>query len=228
MKLHKSLTISQDCTLQAHTWASIPRWRHQTETFSALLALCAGNSPVTSEFRAKRLVTRSFDVCFDLRLNQQMSKQWRCRWFETPSRSLGRLCNTLRRRRLAGIGICIIKLRRLRFMTGIPIVNRGPWSLFIISWLQANTEAVTFPLRLITWQNRKCNHSSLSIYILLDFVPTISNSLPIPQWNDYPWSKALQINTCGCQMDNLQKWCSSLKSYEKERKLEKKTWSWIL
>ena len=27
-----------------------PWWRHQTETFSALLALCAGNSPVTGEF----------------------------------------------------------------------------------------------------------------------------------------------------------------------------------
>ena len=28
-------------------------WRHQMETFSALLALCAGNSPVTGEFSAK-------------------------------------------------------------------------------------------------------------------------------------------------------------------------------
>ena len=31
------------------------------ETFSALLAICAGNSPVTSEFPAQRPVTRSFD-----------------------------------------------------------------------------------------------------------------------------------------------------------------------
>ena len=37
-------------------------WRHQTETFSALLALCAGNSPVTGEFPSQRSVTRSFDV----------------------------------------------------------------------------------------------------------------------------------------------------------------------
>ena len=28
-------------------------WRHQTETSSALLAICAGNSPVTGEFPAK-------------------------------------------------------------------------------------------------------------------------------------------------------------------------------
>ena len=38
------------------------------ETFSALLAICAGNLPVTGEFPAQRPVTRSFDVFFDLRL----------------------------------------------------------------------------------------------------------------------------------------------------------------
>ena len=44
------------------------------ETFSALLALFAGNSPVTGEIPAQRPVTRSFDVFFDLRLNKQLSK----------------------------------------------------------------------------------------------------------------------------------------------------------
>ena len=39
-----------------------PWWRHQLETISALLAFCAGNSPVTGEFPAQRPVTRSFDV----------------------------------------------------------------------------------------------------------------------------------------------------------------------
>ena len=34
------------------------------ETFSALLAICAGISPVTGEFLAQRPVTRSFDVFF--------------------------------------------------------------------------------------------------------------------------------------------------------------------
>ena len=37
-------------------------WRHQMETFSTLLDLCAGNSPVTGELPSQRLVTRSFDV----------------------------------------------------------------------------------------------------------------------------------------------------------------------
>ena len=44
-------------------------WRHQMETFSALLALCAGNSPATSEFPTQRPVTWSVDVFIDLHLN---------------------------------------------------------------------------------------------------------------------------------------------------------------
>ena len=45
------------------------------ETFSALLAICAGNSPVTGEFLAQRPVTRSFDVFFDLRLNKRVNNR---------------------------------------------------------------------------------------------------------------------------------------------------------
>ena len=63
-------------------------------TFFVLLASCAGNSPVTGEFPSQRPVTRSFGVFFDLRLNnQQLSKQWRRRRFETPSCSSWRHCN---------------------------------------------------------------------------------------------------------------------------------------
>ena len=62
-------------------------------TFSALLALCAGNSPVTGEFPSQRPVTRSFDVFLDLRLNKRLSKQSWGWWFETPSCSLWRHCN---------------------------------------------------------------------------------------------------------------------------------------
>ena len=63
-------------------------WRHQMETFSALLTLCAGNSPVPGEFPAQRPVTRSFDIFFDLRLNKRLSKQTLGWWFETFSCSL--------------------------------------------------------------------------------------------------------------------------------------------
>ena len=45
------------------------------ETFSALLAICAGNSPAPDDFPAQRPVTRSFDVFFDLYPNTRLSKQ---------------------------------------------------------------------------------------------------------------------------------------------------------
>ena len=49
-------------------------WRYQMETFSVLLALCVGNSPVTGELPSQRPVTRNFDVFFYLRLNKRLSK----------------------------------------------------------------------------------------------------------------------------------------------------------
>ena len=61
-------------------------WLHQMVTFSALLAIFAGISPVTDEFLAQRPVKRSFDVFFDLRLNEWLSKQSWGWWFGTPSR----------------------------------------------------------------------------------------------------------------------------------------------
>ena len=68
-------------------------WRHQMETFSALLALCAVNSPVTGEFASQRSVTRSFDVFSDPLLNKRLNNKSRRRWYETPSCSLWRQCS---------------------------------------------------------------------------------------------------------------------------------------
>ena len=70
-----------------------PWWRHQMETFSALLAFCAGYSPFPVEFPAQRPVTRSFDVFVDLRPNKRLNKQWWGWWLETLSRPLWRHCN---------------------------------------------------------------------------------------------------------------------------------------
>ena len=50
-------------------------WRHQMETFPALLAICAENSPLTGEFPSQRPVTRSLDVFLDLHLYKRLSKQ---------------------------------------------------------------------------------------------------------------------------------------------------------
>ena len=78
------------CCMPVHTW-----WRHQMETFSALLAICAGNSSVPGDFPAQRPVTRSFDVFFDLRLNKRLSKQSWSWWLETLSRPLWRRSNAI-------------------------------------------------------------------------------------------------------------------------------------
>ena len=59
--------------IKDNTHDDVIKWKH----FSALLAICAGNSPATGEFPTQRPVTRSFDVFFDLRLNTQLSKQSR-------------------------------------------------------------------------------------------------------------------------------------------------------
>ena len=77
------------------TFLNFSWWRHLMETFSALLALCAENSPVTGEFPAQRPVTRSFDIFFDLCLKIRLCKQSRRRGFETPPRSLWRRCNKI-------------------------------------------------------------------------------------------------------------------------------------
>ena len=56
-----------DVHREVRIWlAKLSWWRHQMEKFSALLAICVGNSPVTGEFPAQRPVTRSFDIFFDL------------------------------------------------------------------------------------------------------------------------------------------------------------------
>ena len=56
-------------------------WRDRMETFSALLALYAGNSPVTGEFPSQRPVTASFDVFLDPHLNKRLRKQSMRRFF---------------------------------------------------------------------------------------------------------------------------------------------------
>ena len=81
----------RSCMTENISW--ITWWRHQMGTYVALLAFCAGNSPVTDEFPAQRPVTRSFDVFFDLRLNKRLGNQSWGWWFETPLRSLWRHCN---------------------------------------------------------------------------------------------------------------------------------------
>ena len=91
-KLHclKSMTPGQIYQDTIWSW-----WRHQMETFSALLTIWPGNSPVTSEFPAQRPVTQSFTVFFDLCLNKWLSKQQWGWWIQMPSCPLWRHCNVI-------------------------------------------------------------------------------------------------------------------------------------
>ena len=76
--------------------------KYQMETFSAMLAICAGNSPVTGEFPAQRPVTRSFDVFFGLSLNKRLSKQSRhCAHYDV----------TVMKRDISNFSLCIVCCR---------------------------------------------------------------------------------------------------------------------
>ena len=97
MCIHWFPWITRVCVIgYNHTIDQTPWWRHQMETFSALLAICAGNSPVPGEFPTQRPVTRSYDDFFDPRLYKRLSKQSWGWWFETLSRPLLRHCNAMR------------------------------------------------------------------------------------------------------------------------------------
>ena len=63
------------------------------EIFSALLSICARNSPFTGEFPTQRPVPRNFDIFFDLRMYKRLNI--RGRWFETPSCPLWRQSNVI-------------------------------------------------------------------------------------------------------------------------------------
>ena len=96
------------------------------ETISALLAICAVNSPVPDEFPAQRPMTRSFDVVFDMRLNEWLSKQPWDSWYETPSRPLWRHSN--------------VKINYNELMTHQSVENdsrdspyrNGPWKYLVL------------------------------------------------------------------------------------------------
>ena len=134
------ISISANCS------PGKPWWRHEMETFSALLAICAGNSPVPGKSATQRPVTRSFDVFFDLRLNKRLSKQSSGWWIETPSRPVwrhrnaGSLCiSTLRHTLWSGLVsnievfldyqiVCNIRLILFSFLLQNDVTLSG-WSI---------------------------------------------------------------------------------------------------
>ena len=71
-------------------------------------------------------MTRSFGVFFDIRLNKRLSKKYRHRWFETPSRSLWCHC--------VGKVILIAMLTCWTFI-GIQQANTMSYNLMSYIWL---------------------------------------------------------------------------------------------
>ena len=81
----KRLAVAYVITASYFLWNGARSWwRHQMETFSASVAICAGNSLVPGEFPAQKPMTRNFDVFIDLLPNKRLTQCWG--WlFETPS-----------------------------------------------------------------------------------------------------------------------------------------------
>ena len=116
------------------------------ETFSALLAICAGNSPVHGELSAQKPVTRRFDAFFDLRLNKRLTKQsWR-EWFETLSCPFWRHCNDMKkvpfRQRVSSLhGGSVVS----RIKAGFPSRQWLPmWGACVYTYLYACVQIISF------------------------------------------------------------------------------------
>ena len=141
------------------------------ETFSALLAFCEGNPSVTGAFRSQRPVTGSFDVLFDLRLNKRFYKQSRCRWLETPSRSLWRHCNA------KAVAWPHGRQHPSGFRRGKPTADQRTWSSLVqlTAWRQGTAWTNKY---YVSTQNRQCN-------VLCSFAWTISwaHSILSGHWN---------------------------------------------
>ena len=140
-------------------------WRHQMEPFSALLAICAGNSLGTGEFPPQRPVTRSFDVFFDVRPNKRLSKQWWGWWFKTPSCPLWRDCNAddIFKSIFFNENAWIAIKLSLKFATKDPI-NNIPALVQIMTWRRPGDKSLSEPMmvRLPTHMRHSANDSLLA------------------------------------------------------------------
>ena len=141
-------------------------------TFFALLAICAGNSPVPGEFPAQRPVMRSFDVFFDQHPNKRLSKQWWCWWFETLSVPLWRLCTSQvspSRQEAVGWRQTTPSSSRLPtcWLRRLQCSRRGLWDTFETNFLIIPTWIINYThhkgwLKLI-FHSQTCNRWSLAI-----------------------------------------------------------------
>ena len=168
-------------------------WRHQPETFSALLAICVGNSPVPGEFPEQRPVTRGFDVFFDLRPNKRLSNQEWGWWLRHRTHDVtlmdilifyGIYCDWPFD---ADAIICKRFLLCWPFVTGrFPSQRPAMWSsdYFFVIILKTDEQTVEFPVvrDVMIW--RRCNDHNITqcfvpcAYFMGYFVPVCCPYLP--------------------------------------------------
>ena len=169
-------------------------WRLQMETFSALLALCAGNSPVTSEFTSQRPVTRSFDVSLICALNKRLTEQSSGWWFVTPSFQLWRHCNA--------VSLALGQTTFCMHIASLPV----KWT-FLTSAKHNKARIASAPSRMCNTSALYCIYQSLvseKFSITLINLETFSHSLGISQhlifyrWPQYYAPYNPTDNEMGC------------------------------
>ena len=146
-------------------------WRHQMETFSALLALWAGNSPVTGEFPSQR-ASDANSCCF----------LWYANWVNDRGtgdlwRHSAHYCVTIMYRIKNNVKILNFaapnrNFTRSYYKTSYSGVNKGPvwyktrldfWRC-LYCFLQVPFQFMERRLRVFLMYNKRALHASLAIY----------------------------------------------------------------
>ena len=144
------------------------------EAFSALLALCEGNSPVIGEFPSQRPVMRSFDVFFDMHLNHKLGKHSRRCLFEIPSHPLWRHCNGVLEFLLYALNTWVV-------VTGDPIGHRDDNLRTVIP-----VTTLTILYRIDIWHFHRQSRGNYAICIALH---GNSNVMPGPTSKRYRYDR---------------------------------------
>ena len=144
------------------------------ETFSVLLAICAGNSPVIGEFPAQRPeMRRSFDVFFYLCLNKRLSKQSWGWCFEMPSCPLWHHYNAVYRQFWPSSGQ----------LWHVYMVVASYWSIiraaFYISYIMSSS---MFPWAHCQTMGTQGVHGNAVLFVFLSENKWSQNICPIKSW----------------------------------------------
>ena len=154
--IHTYPSITQSASLFSKTW-----WRHQMETFSALLALCAGNSSVPVNSLHKGQWRGALIFFFHLHLNKWLSKQPRGWWFETPAWSFWRQCNVF----ITDSGI-ILHMRPANERRRYVVTSS------LIGWVHTQNDPCRFPIA------PQGHHMSVMTLEITKNMPVCSSAYP--------------------------------------------------